>query len=370
MELKKRLLSLDTLRGFDMLFILGLASLIVSVCKLFPGGADCALAVQMTHVAWHGLRHHDTIFPLFLFIAGISFPFSLANQREKGRTRAQIYGKIFYRGFMLAFIGLVYAGLLNFHFDTLRLPGVLARIGFAWMFSALIFVSIRKNSIRIAIAAFLLIGYWLLLRFVPAPDMPAGTDPFSIEGNLAGYIDRNLIPGRFYQDFFDPEGILSTFPAIVTAMLGMFTGEFVRLPEKKVSGNRKTLFMLAATAVLLAAGLLWSLVFPINKALWTSSFVLVVGAYSLGMFALFYWIIDVKGWQKWTFFFRMIGLNSITVYLAQRICSLRSISHFFVDGLSGLVGSAWAPVVQNLGYIAVIWLLAWFLYRQRIFLKI
>ncbi len=370
MDIKKRLHSLDALRGFDMLFILGLASLIVSICELFPGGADCALARNMTHVAWDGMRHHDTIFPLFLFIAGISYPFSYASQIAKGRTQGQIYAKIFYRGFMLVFINLLYNGLLNFDFVHLRYTGVLARIGMAWMFSALIFVTFKKNYIRWIIAASLLIGYWLLLRFVPAPDMPAGTDPFSIEGNLCGYIDRNVIPGRFYQDFFDPEGILSTIPAIVTAMLGMFTGQFVKLSDDKISGNKKTLCMFGAAAVMLGLGLLWSLDFPINKSLWSSSFVLVVGSYSLAMFALFYWIIDVKGWKKWSFIFQVIGLNSITIYLGQRIVSLRSISHFFCDGLADLVGSAWAPVVLNFGYLCVVWFLAYFLYKQKIFLRV
>lgn len=368
-DTSKRLLSIDALRGFDMFFIVGLASLIIAVCNLFPGGADCALARNMTHAAWHGFRHHDTIFPLFLFISGMTFPFSYAKQVEKGHTKGQIYGKIFWRGFALVLLGLVYNGLFNFKFSTLRYCGVLQHIGLAWMFSALLFVNF-KTSVRAIIAAVILIGYWLLLRYVPAPDMPAGTDPFSIEGNIVGYVDRSILPGRLYQDIFDPEGLLSLFPAIVTAMLGAFTGEFVRLPEEKISGERKTVYMFATAAVMLAVGLVWSKVLPINKPLWTSTFVLVAGAYSVGMFALFYWLIDVKGWRGWTYPFKVVGMNSITIYLAQRIISFRGIDHFFFDGVMGLCSLEWALVVNHAGYLLLIWLFCWFLYKQKIFLKV
>lgn len=368
-DTSKRLLSIDALRGFDMFFILGLASLITAVCNLFPGGADCAIARNMTHVAWDGFRHHDTIFPLFLFISGMTFPFSYAKQIEKGHTRAQIYGKIFWRGFALVVLGLIYNGLFDLKFSTLRYCGVLQHIGLAWMGAALLFINF-KASTRAIIAGVILVGYWLLLRFIPAPDMPAGTDPFSIEGNLVGYIDRNIVPGKLYQDIFDPEGILSILPAIVTAMLGAFTGEFVRMPEEKISGNKKTVYMFAAAAVMLVAGLLWSTVFPLNKALWSSSFVLVVGAYSVGIFALFYWLIDVKGYRKWTYPFKIIGMNSITIYMAQRIISFRGIDHFFFDGLMDLCNDKWALVVNHAGYLLFIWLFCWFLYKKGIFLKV
>ena len=153
-------------------------------------------------------------------------------------------------------------------------------------------------------------------------------------------------------------------------MLGMFTGEFVRIDDSKVSGARKSLWMAVASLVMLGLGLLWSLDFPINKALWSSSFVLVVGAYSLAMFALFYYIIDVRGWTGWTKFFEVIGLNSITIYMAQRIIPFSSINKFFLGGLSHLCPEPWGKLILAIGYFTLCWLFLWFLYKKKVFLKV
>lgn len=364
-----RLVSLDALRGFDMLFIMGLAPLVVSVCSLFPGGESCWLAGTMDHAQWHGFNHHDTIFPLFLFIAGISFPFSYAKQQANGASRGRIYLKIFRRAIALVLLGLVYNGLFNLDFKDLRVASVLGRIGVAWMVAALLFINLRTRT-RAVIAALILVGYWLLLWLVPAPDAPAGADPFSFEYNLAGYVDRLLLPGAVYYGTFDPEGILSTLPAVVTAMLGMFTGEFVRLPESSVSGRRKALYMFLAAVAFLAVGLLWNTVFPVNKKLWTSSFVCVVASYSLGLFSLFYYLADVRKWRGWTLFFRVVGLNSITIYLAQVIVDFGGISDFFLGGLAGLCSPQWGAVINGAGYMAVCWLFLYFLYKHKVFLKV
>ena len=364
-----RLLSLDTFRGFDMMFIMGFAALVKAICLLFPGGEGSWLFQQMTHCAWDGLRQHDTIFPTFLFIAGISYPFSYASQLARGATKGQVYAKIFRRALILVLLGLVYNGLFELKFPTLRFPSVLARIGLAWMVAAILQINFKPRT-RAVIAVVLLVGYWLLLKYIPAPDAP-GADPFSREGNLVGYIDRMLMPNHLYQKgLFDPEGLLSLMPAVVTAMLGMFTGEFVRLSEDKVSGSRKTVYMLLAALVMLGIGLLWSRVFPINKALWSSTFVLVVGAYSLGLFAIFYYLIDVKGWKKWTKFFEVIGLNSIAIYMAQRILPFGSVNKFFLGGLANLCPEPVGKLILAIGYFALCWLFLWFLYRKKIFLKV
>ena len=368
MENKDRLMSLDTLRGLDMMFILGLAAIISKICGLFPGGEDSWLATQMSHVDWEGLRHHDTIFPLFLFIAGVSYPFSLSKQKERGFSRGRIYGKIFYRGAMLVFLGIVYNGLLNFDFANLRWQGVLQHIGMAWMFAALLFINFR-GSVRAVIACCLLLGYWLLLRFVPAPDFP-GSDPFSMEGCLVGFVDRMVMPGRLYDGIFDPEGMLSIIPATVTAMLGMFTGELLKLPEEKISGNKKTLIMLGAAALMLGVGLLWSLDFPIIKKIWSSSFVLVAGSYSLACMAVFYWVIDVKGWKGWTLPFRVVGMNSITIYFAKRVIDLGYTDRFFLGGLASHYPPEVGSLILTTGSFLLCWLICWFCYRQKIFLKV
>jgi len=200
----QRLMSLDTLRGFDMFFIMGLSGLIVSLCALWPNPVTNEIARQMGHVDWNGLCHHDTIFPLFLFLAGVSFPFSLAKQRENGATKGQIYGKIFRRAALLILLGMVYNGLLKLDFENLRVASVLARIGLAWMGAALLYINFGTKT-RAWIAVAILVGYALLSKFVCAPDMP-GSDPLSMEGSLVGWVDRILMPGRLIYDNgrFDP----------------------------------------------------------------------------------------------------------------------------------------------------------------------
>ena len=190
----QRLLSLDALRGFDMLFIMGFAGLVTALCKLCPGEFSDWMTAQMGHADWNGFFHHDTIFPLFLFIAGISFPFSLAKQREKGMSERSIYLKVIRRGLTLVALGFVYSGLFKLDFATLRLPSVLGRIGLAWMFAALLFVNFNVRT-RAVIAAAILLGYGLLLQFVAAPDA-GGAGPLTLEGNIVGYVDRIVMPSH------------------------------------------------------------------------------------------------------------------------------------------------------------------------------
>lgn len=364
----QRLLSLDTLRGFDMLFIMGFAGLVAGLCHLWPGAFSDWLAAQMGHATWDGFFHHDTIFPLFLFIAGVSFPFSLAKQRARGLTERGITAKIIRRGLTLVLLGLVYNGLFQLHFDTLRIPSVLGRIGLAWMFAALIYTH-AGCRLRIAAAVGLLALYSLVLQYVPAPDAP-GAGPLTLEGNIVGYIDRSIMPAHLYLDGFDPEGILSTLPAIVTALLGMFTGAYVRRGGIGANGARKALVMAVGAVLLAVAATLWNLWQPVNKSLWNGAFVCAAGAYSLGLFALFYYLIDVRQWRRWTFFFKVIGVNSITIYLGQQIISFTHTSKFFFGGLAGLFPPEAGAVVLSAGYIACCWLLLWFLDRQRIYLKV
>ena len=371
-KISNRLESLDALRGFDMMFIMGVASLVIAVCQLFPGGGDCWLVRQMGHCSWNGLTHHDTIFPLFLFLAGVSWPFSLSKQRAAGKSTGKIVGKVLRRAIILIALGIVYNGFFKFDFQNLRVASVLGRIGLAWMGAALIYLFVESPWKRGIICAAILVGYWLLVRFVQAPDMPAGSDPLSMQGSIVGWVDRKLMPGHLLYDGsrFDPEGLLGTIPAIVSAMMGMFAGDLVRLPEDKMTGSRKTLWLSVAAVACLSIGLLWSLDFPINKKLWSSSFVLVVGAYSLACFALFYYIIDVKGHRKWAFPLKVIGMNSITIYMLQKIVSIPSINRFFLEGLAGLFSPEIGKVIFAIGYVLICWLILYFLYRKDVFLKV
>lgn len=235
-----------------MLFIAGLAYLIRAICCLFPGGESCWMEAQMHHVAWDGLTHHDTIFPLFIFIAGVSFPFSYAKQVSVGKTKGQIYLKVFWRAAMLVFLGMICNGLLKFQSGPHRFFSVLERIGVAGMLASILYMNF-KPSWRIVIAVLILAVYGAV-SFIVAPDAPAGTSPHCVEGSIAAYIDRTLFAGRIYKEgVYEPEGLLSTFPAVVTAMLGNFTGEYLRL--SKHSGNKKCLYMLAAAVVMTVIGL-------------------------------------------------------------------------------------------------------------------
>ncbi len=362
-----RLLSLDALRGFDMMFIIGIASLIYGICALFPDGKDCWLATQMTHVSWEGFHHHDTIFALFLFISGMTFPFSLAKKQAKGLSQGKITLDIIRRGLMLVFLGLVSQGFFNFNFSTLRFPSVLGRIGLAWAFAALIYCYTGRKT-QIGISVGILIGYFLIIRFITAPDAPAGADSMSLEGNISYYIDRMVFGKHCYKPQGDPEGLLSTIPAIVTALLGMFTGRYIK--DSKDSGEKKTVKLLVAAAVLAVVTLVWSIWFPIIKSLWTSTFVLAAASYSLAVFAIFYYLIDVKGWRKGVLFFQVIGMNSITIYMAIRFISFDLVSRFFLGGFAGLFPDDIGKLILLAGAFAAKWYFLYFLYKHNTFLKV
>ena len=386
MDKSQRLMSLDALRGADMFCIIGGSSLALALCALFDA-KDCWLAEQMTHVVWHGFRHHDTIFPLFLFIAGVSWPFSLAGQLARGKSTAAIVRKILVRMALLVFLGFASSKFFAFDFANVRYAHVLGHIGIGWAVAALLALFVRSFAVRFGVLVVILVGYWALLKFVPAPDAAAlaastdpavakkvaeyaafGTDGFSFVGNLVGWVDRNYLPGKMHELVFDPEGILSSIPAVATAMLGVFSGELLRRTD--VSGNRKTLLLLGAGVVSTVVCLAWEPWCPINKKIWTSTFVLAAGAYSFASLALFYWIVDVLGWRSWTFFFRVIGMNAITIYLLMRFVQFRAISKFFFSGVAGWGDGNWSNVALITGQILVEWLLLLYLYRKNTFLKV
>ena len=368
-EKTDRLLSLDALRGFDMFFITGGSALITAIC-VACGCGEGWLASQMSHVPWAGLAHHDTIFPLFLFLAGVSWPFSLASQEAKGRSAVAIHGKVIVR--MLAFfaIELCLSGLLklNPHF---RLMGVLSFIGFSWGIAALVFMHVRKFSSRAAIVAALLIGYWALLRFGIAPDAPAGADSFSKEWNLVSYLDRTVWPNHLYKlGVYEPESAFSLPGGIALALVGMCTGAWLR--RKDVVGGRKVGVLALAAVGCFVLDLVFVLALgdPIVKALWTPAFVLSAATYSLTMLALFYWIVDVRGWRRWTFYFRVIGMNSILIYIMMRLGILGTLGNFLSGGVAEWAGAPWTAIVRAVGTLAAGWGVLYVMYRKNAFLRV
>ena len=360
-----RLASLDALRGFDMLFIMGGEGLI---CAIAAALGFTGFKASFGHAPWHGLHFMDIVFPLFLFMAGVSFPFSCAKSRERGLGDGRIALKALKRGAVLVFLGLCCGKLLAFDFAHLRVWSVLGRIGVAWMFASWIYLRCGVKA-RLGVAAAILAIVTLGTIFITAPGAAAPADPFSPEGNFGCWLDRTITAGHTYRPLFDPEGFAGLLPAVVSAMLGMFAGDIVRRGGSAATPG-KAMSLVYAGVACLVSGIALSFVFPINKALWSPSFTLVVGGISFALFALFYWIIDVRGWRRWAFFFTVIGMNSITIYMAQRVIGFRVARNFLFGGLASLAPQGWGDVVLQTGYIAVCWLFLYFLYRQKVFLKV
>ena len=362
-----RLKSLDALRGFDMFWIMGAEEIFILLGTITGWPALEWWAGQMSHVEWHGFHAYDMIFPLFLFIAGVSFPFSASKRMAvKGGEKA-LYIHIFKRGFILFLLGIIYNNGISFDFANMRFLSVLGRIGLAWMFAALIFMKTKNWKSRMVWFWGILIFYWLLFLIFKAPDL-GDPDRYSMQGNISSYIDRSILPGRLCcYGFGDNEGILPTIAAIGTGLLGMLTGEFLK---SKIKSMKKVLYMALAGVLLIVIGQIWNLAFPINKNLWSSSFVCHVGGLSILLLTLFYLIIDVWKFQKWAFFFVVIGMNPITIYLANRIIGFSKATNFIFGGFAKLVPETWSSLIMAIGYVTVGWLFLYLLYRKKIFLKV
>ncbi|GET35039.1 DUF5009 domain-containing protein [Prolixibacter bellariivorans] len=365
---RQRLLSLDALRGFDMFWITGGQRVIHALATLTGWPLFRYLHGQMDHVKWEGFQFYDLIFPLFLFLAGVSMPFSFGKRLARGDSKASIYKHAFKRMMWLIVLGMLYNRILNLDAEHFRLASVLGRIGIAWFFAAIIYLN---TNLRTQIIWFwgLLLSYCLMMLYIPVPGFGAGV--LTPEGNLDGFIDRLLIPGTLYMKEMEAEGVLSTIPSISTALLGMFAGRLLISDDVRLSKLRKGLILIGAGIVSLGLGELWGLWFPIIKKLWTSSFILYAGGWSLILLGVFYLIIDAWGFKKWAFFFVVIGLNPITIYLVQyKIIDFGNMRNFFFGGLMHLTPHHIAGLIGAVGYVACVWAFLYFLYRKKIFLKV
>jgi predicted acyltransferase len=365
----ERLVSLDALRGFDMFWITSGEGLIFSLAVFTRWPAFAWAETQLKHVPWEGFVFYDMIFPLFLFIAGVSMPFSILKRKSRGDSARSIYLHLFKRLLLLLLLGLIYNRLLFSNFAFQRWPSVLGRIGLAWFFAAVISLntSVRK---QIYWLVGILLVYWAAMKLIPVPGFGAGV--LTPEGNLCAYIDQRLLPGSMccYQ-YGDNEGILSTIPAVATALLGVLTGHFLISKNPRLGGLKKGLILMAAGIALLGIGKAWSLIFPIIKNLWTSSFVLFAGGWSLILLAIFYLIIDVWKIRRWAFPFVVIGLNSITIYmLTAGIINFQAISQIFFAGVIHFFSKPAQPVIAAAGIVICEWVLLYFLYRKNVFLKV
>ena len=359
----QRLASLDALRGFTLFWIVGGSSLAFSLSKLLEWEW---LGDQMRHVPWDGFSFMDLIFPLFLFMVGVSLSFSISSNIKKGKSNKELYIKAFQRMMILIFLGLIYKNVpIKYELSSTRFVSVLGRIGIAGLAVTII---ILNNKIRGQITWMfgLLVAYWAAMKLIPVPGYGAGV--LTLEGNLAGYIDRLILPGRLAQGIFDENGLFTDIPCISIVLMGVLAGKLLLSTE--FTNYRKVISLALLGIIGIILGELWGLSFPINKHLWSSSFILLTGGISFLMLSLFYLIIDVLGYKRWSFFLIVIGLNSITIYIASRLIDFSYTSNILFDGIIKSSSENVGTLIVILSSLTLKWLFLYALYRKKIFLKI
>jgi len=364
-----RLASIDALRGFDMFFITGGSALISGLCVAL-GSPGAWIAKQMNHVQWAGFAHHDTIFPLFLFLAGVSWPFSLASQQSRGRPTWKIQTKLLLRVVALFLIGLSFGGFLKFN-PNFRLMSVLGFIGISWGVAATLSLYVKKSWWLFAVAAACLAGYFSLLHFCVAPGAPAGADSYSQAWNFPAYLDRSVWPNHLYvRGKFDPESFFTIPGGVALAIFGVLAGRLLSNQEGPSPG-RKSLILAAGAfvAAAVACALDFGLGSPSIKKLWSPTFVLYAATYSLALLALFHWIVDVLGLKRWAIVFDPVGKNSLLAYLLSMVGVAATIQKFLFSGLCGWSGK-WGAAVSGLTSYLVVWAILFFFRRKKFFLKV
>ncbi len=362
-----RVLSIDTLRGLDMLMITGLGSLIFLLHGVTGRPWVDALAMQFEHPQWNGFAFYDFIFPLFLFVAGLSLPFSLNKGLEQGLSKTTLYKKAFRRMLILVALGILdkNAPVPIFDWPQIRIVGVLQRIGFAGFITTILYLNFGARGRAFWIAG-LLLFYYAVMFLVPVPGFGAGN--LSLEGCLNGWIDRHFLPGRLLQGNYDENGILTQVPALCLTVMGSLAGDLFR--NRSLSQRAKLGRLLLWGAGCLGIGLVWSLHFPINKHLWTSSFIMLTGGMALLSLGLLYWIIDILGYRRWTFVFTVVGMNSLTIYMAYRFIDFGFTSNLLFKGVYQSSPEKWHPVFEGTGALVLVWVFLYVLYRLKVFIKV
>ncbi len=370
-----RLYSLDALRGFDMFWIIGADEIFYSMKHATHGTSAFwnMLATQLTHPDWNGFHAYDLIFPLFLFMAGVSTPFSVGRELEKGKSRPQLVWRVVKRGLILVLLGIIANNGLKIQpIEHIRFASVLGRIGIAYMFANIIYLYATEIWQMVWFWVFIT-GYYLLLKFTSAPGFHPGD--LTPQGNFASYVDRTILPGHLYVPYpgtkinmHDPEGLFSTIPAISTGLLGILAGSVLK--KTTLTQNAKAIRLAVVGIIFLVLAQLWNLDFPINKNLWSSSFVLNVGGLSLLLMSLFYYVIDVLGYKKWAFFFNVIGMNSILIYISSHFIKWPYTNTSFFGWLGQLAGEPWGAVLMAITFVLVKWLFLYYLYQKKTFLRV
>jgi predicted acyltransferase len=357
----RRLESLDAFRGLT----------IAGMILVNNPGSWQAVYPPLRHAAWHGWTPTDLVFPSFLFIAGVSIPLALGRRVERGDRPGALLAKVATRSLVIFALGLALNAGWGRGIDTIRIPGVLQRIAVCYFAASLLFLTTAPRVQALACAG-LLLGYWVVMAWVPAPGHAAGD--LSREGNLPAYVDRALMPGHLYKADYDPEGVLSTFPAIATTLIGVLAGHRLRSPRTQAE---KAAGLLIAGTVAVLAGWAWDALFPINKALWTSSFVVFTAGIALQWFGVFTWLIEVQGRRRWATPFVIFGRNAIAAYVlsglgARLLGALTvarpdgarvSVHQYLYDTLGRFATPVQASLIHAVAYVlvwlAVMSLLSW-----------
>ncbi len=381
-----------------MFWIIGADTILSSLRRFDDNPVTRFLANQFDHKDWEGFAFYDLIFPLFVFIVGISLVLSLSRTiSTEGRLAA--LKRVARRGLLLYLLGVFYYGGLSKDWGDIRWLGVLQRIALCYFFAALIYCLVKPRTLA-AICGGLLVGYWALMALVPFPDVrptPGGdlvicretgftnVAQLNLESsvmlrgsylkgvNLAHYVDQKYLPGYKWDGTWDPEGLLSTIPAIGTCLLGVLVGLLIR--SGQFTDQRKIQVLLAAGLVAVLLGWLWHWQFPVIKKIWTSSYVLVAAGYSAWLFAAFYWVIEVRGWQRWAMPFVWIGMNPITVYLANNLVNFDRVADRLAGGsvrvfLNTSVVSGLGDLVLALTSLGLAVLFCRYLYQRKIFIRL
>ena len=367
-----RLMSLDLFRR----------ATIAGMILVNNAGDEASSYWPLRHARWNGWTPTDLVFPFFLFIVGVAMPFSFSSRLNRGESRLDLLRHVFWRGIVLFALGMFLNGFPNeYHLESWRVYGVLQRIAICYVISATLALLTDWRAWVVTIVG-CLVGYWLLMRFVPVPGFGVPTHDIPLldpDRNLAAWLDRRLLAGHLYEGTRDPEGVLSTIPAVATSLLGLLTGQWLRSSH---SAPRKALGMALFGLIGVVAGRILDLGFPINKKLWTSSYVIFTAGLALLCLALCYWMVDLNRWRGlWTKPLLVFGMNAIAAYVFAGMTS------GLLDHLHTAVGMSWqesvyerifvplanpanASLLYALAYVLVCWAAMWLLYRKGIFVKV